>query len=114
MAAVKKGKAAAGKGRAGEEEGQTAERERGGGGVGGLKRQGVRFIHLQFTDILGIVKSVTIPLEQFPDCIERGKWFDGSSVEGFARVLESDMYLRPDLSTLALLPWERNGDTSAR
>jgi len=79
-----------------------------------LRGQQVRFVHLQFTDILGIVKSVTIPLEHLPDCIERGDWFDGSSVEGFARVLESDMYLKPDLSTLALFPWERDGETSAR
>ncbi len=79
-----------------------------------LRVTGVRFIYLQFTDILGVVKSVTIPLEQFLDCVERGKWFDGSSVEGFARVLESDMYLKPDLSTLALLPWEQDGQTAAR
>jgi glutamine synthetase len=79
-----------------------------------LRERGVRFVHLQFTDILGIVKSVTVPLEQFPRCIERGRWFDGSSVEGFARVLESDMYLKPDLSTLALFPWERDQETSAR
>jgi len=79
-----------------------------------LRSKGVRFVHLQFTDILGIVKSVTVPLEQFPECIERGDWFDGSSVEGFARVLESDMYLKPDLSTLALFPWEPEQEASAR
>ena len=114
MAAVKKGKAPEEKKKATEEKAGTAGKGTAEGVVAGLQGQGVRFIHLQFTDILGIVKSVTIPLEQFPDCIERGKWFDGSSVEGFARVLESDMYLRPDLSTLALLPWEQDADTSAR
>ncbi len=82
--------------------------------VSDLQQKGVRFIYLQFTDVLGVVKSVTIPIEEFPDCIERGKWFDGSSVEGFVRVLESDMYLKPDLSTLALLPWEQDGDLAAR
>ncbi|MBI4330542.1 MAG: type I glutamate--ammonia ligase [Chloroflexi bacterium] len=82
--------------------------------VNELQLLGVRFVYLQFTDILGVVKSVTIPLEQFLDTIERGKWFDGSSVEGFARVLESDMYLKPDLSTLGLLPWEQDGQTAAR
>jgi glutamine synthetase len=79
-----------------------------------LKNNNVRFIYLQFTDVLGGVKSVTIPIEQFSDSIEKGKWFDGSSVEGFARVLESDMYLKPDLATLALLPWEQDGQPAAR
>ena len=82
--------------------------------VSGLKGSGVRFIYLQFTDLLGAVKSVTIPVDQFSDCIDRGKWFDGSSVEGLARVLESDMYLKPDLATLALLPWEEDGQPAAR
>lgn len=72
-----------------------------------LHKERVRFIYLQFTDVLGVVKSVTIPVEQFADCMERGKWFDGSSVEGLARILESDMYLKPDISTLLVLPWER-------
>jgi len=82
--------------------------------VSDLEAKGVRFIYLQFSDVLGVVKSVTIPLEEFPDCIEHGKWFDGSSVEGFVRVLESDMYLKPDLSTLVLLPWEQDGQPAAR
>ncbi|MDP6100427.1 MAG: type I glutamate--ammonia ligase [Dehalococcoidia bacterium] len=81
--------------------------------MGQLHKDKVRFIHLQFTDVLGVVKSVTIPVEQFGDCMERGKWFDGSSVDGLARILESDMYLKPDLSTLAVLPWERNADESS-
>jgi glutamine synthetase len=79
-----------------------------------LKNEGIRFIYLQFTDVLGSVKSVTIPIEEFADSIERGKWFDGSSVEGFARVLESDMYLKPDLATLTPLPWEEDGQPAAR
>src|SRR5689334_4323944 len=65
-----------------------------------LKRaeeEGVRFINLQFTDLMGIVKSVTIPLHQLEDCARNGKWFDGSSIEGFARIAESDMFLIPDL-----------------
>jgi glutamine synthetase len=64
----------------------------------------VRFINLEFTDVVGMAKCVTIPTEQFEDCLEQGKWFDGSSLEGFARVAESDMYLFPDLSTFSLLP----------
>src|SRR5713226_6374579 len=69
-----------------------------------LEREGVRFINLEFTDVVGMAKSVTILSEQFADCIKHGKWFDGSSLEGFARIAESDMYLHPDLSTFAILP----------
>ena len=79
-----------------------------------LRQNGIRFVYLQFTDVLGIVKSVAIPVDQFSDCIERGKWFDGSSVEGLARVLESDMYLKPDLRTLTMLQWEDDGQPAAR
>ncbi|MFA5309804.1 MAG: type I glutamate--ammonia ligase [Dehalococcoidales bacterium] len=79
-----------------------------------LEEKGVRFVYLQFSDILGVVKSVTIPIEELADSIEHGKWFDGSSVEGFVRVLESDMYLKPDLSTITLLPWEQDGEPAAR
>lgn len=66
----------------------------------------VKFISLQFTDILGIIKSVTIPAGQLPEALDRGVWFDGSSVEGFARICESDMVLRPDIDTYCMLPWE--------
>ncbi len=75
----------------------------------------VRFVDLQFTDVVGIVKSVTIPVAQFKDAIEHGKWFDGSSIEGFARIAESDMYLIPDLSTYAVMPWRPGpSQTTAR
>jgi glutamine synthetase len=79
-----------------------------------LRLNDVRFIYLHFTDVMGAVKNVTIPLEQFPDCIKRGNWFDGSSVEGYARILESDMYLKPDLSTLSILHWENDNQTAAQ
>lgn len=69
-----------------------------------VEQEHVHFINLEFTDIVGMVKCVTIPIEQFPDCLEHGRWFDGSSLEGFARIAESDMYLFPDLSTFAILP----------
>src|SRR5260370_9905908 len=69
-----------------------------------LEAEKVRFVNLEFTDVVGMAKCVTIPIEQFPDCLEHGKWFDGSALEGFARVAESDMYLLPDLSTFAVLP----------
>jgi len=69
-----------------------------------LQQQQVHFVNLEFTDVVGMAKCVTIPVEQFPDCLTHGKWFDGSSLEGFARIAESDMYLFPDLSTFAILP----------
>lgn len=69
-----------------------------------IKQEQVTFINLEFTDIVGIVKCVTIPVAQLPDCIEHGRWFDGSALEGFARVAESDMYLFPDISTFTILP----------
>src|ERR687886_107341 len=74
----------------------------------------VRFVNLQFTDITGVVKSVTIPVHQLADSIEHGTWFDGSSIEGFARIAESDMYLLPDVTTFRVVPWERGENTTAR
>ena len=69
-----------------------------------IQAEQVRFVNLEFTDVVGMAKCVTIPVEQFPDCLTLGKWFDGSAIEGFARVAESDMYLFPDLDTFAVLP----------
>lgn len=62
----------------------------------------MRFLNLQFIDVLGTVKSISIPSHRLADAARHGEWFDGSSVEGFARVFESDMYLKPDLNTLTL------------
>lgn len=79
------------------------------------ERELVRFVNLQFVDIVGMVKSVSIPIHQFPDAIEHGKWFDGSSIEGFARIAESDMFLQPDLNTFTVIPWEQaDGTRTAR
>ncbi len=75
------------------------------------KEQQVDFLNLQFTDIVGIIKNITIPVSQLPDALDHGVWFDGSSIEGFARVAESDMYLQLDLDTYAVIPWESEGDT---
>ena len=69
-----------------------------------IEAKGVGFVNLEFTDVVGMAKCVTIPVEQLPDCLIHGKWFDGSAIEGFARVAESDMYLFPDLDTFAILP----------
>ncbi|MBI2755775.1 MAG: type I glutamate--ammonia ligase [Chloroflexi bacterium] len=74
----------------------------------------VRFVSLQFTDIMGIVKNIHIPFHKFADAVEGGLWFDGSSVDGFARIHESDMYLDPDLETFGLIPWERGENATAK
>ena len=70
------------------------------------KAGGIRFVQLQFTDILGIVKAVTIPIHRMADSVEHGTWFDGSSIEGFTRIAESDQYLMPDMATFAEIPWQ--------
>jgi glutamine synthetase len=79
-----------------------------------VSEEGIEFINLQFTDIVGIVKSVVIPISELDTALDNGVWFDGSSVEGFARIAESDMYLVPDLDTFAVIPWERDGSPTAR
>ncbi len=71
----------------------------------------VRFLRLQFTDIPGIIKNVEIPASQFRKALKGDILFDGSSIEGFVRVEESDMLLAPDLSTFQIYPW---GDPAAR
>lgn len=70
-----------------------------------VKEDGVKFISLQFTDVTGSVKSVDMPVSGLEGALEDGVWFDGSSVEGFARIQESDMHLRLDPDTYAVLPW---------
>jgi len=79
-----------------------------------IQEANVQFIDLQFSDIVGIVKQVSIPTHQWPLAVQNGIWFDGSSVEGFARIAESDMFLKPDLATFAVIPWEREGLVTAR
>ena len=70
-----------------------------------VKEDNIKFISLQFTDVTGSVKSVDIPIEHLDRALEEGIWFDGSSVEGFARIQESDMRLVVDPDTYAVLPW---------
>jgi glutamine synthetase len=79
-----------------------------------VEQQQIKFIDLQFTDILGAVKSVTIPVNELASTLDHGIWFDGSSIEGFARIAESDMYLIPDTSTFAVIPWVSGKDATAR
>ncbi|MEP6766621.1 MAG: glutamine synthetase family protein, partial [Gemmatimonadaceae bacterium] len=71
----------------------------------------VRFLRLQFTDILGVIKNVEVPSSQFRKALNNDIMFDGSSIEGFVRVEESDMLLAPDLSTFQIFPW---GDPASR
>lgn len=70
-----------------------------------VKEDDVKFISFQFSDVTGRVKSVDAPVEQLESALEDGIWFDGSSVQGFARIQESDMHLRVDEDTYAVLPW---------
>jgi glutamine synthetase len=74
----------------------------------------VKFIRLQFTDILGIIKNVTITVDQLEDALDGKIMFDGSSIEGFTRIQESDMYLKPDYDTFAILPWKPRQGAEAR
>jgi glutamine synthetase len=75
---------------------------------------GVAFLRLQFTDILGINKNVEVPRSQFAKALDGEIMFDGSSIEGFARIEESDMLLVPDLDTFRVLPAEEEGGRVAR
>jgi glutamine synthetase len=74
----------------------------------------VKFICLQFTDVTGAVKSVDIPIQRLEAAMQEGVWFDGSSVEGFARIQESDMRLMPDIDTYVVLPWSQPERRRAR
>ncbi|HYC51019.1 MAG TPA: glutamine synthetase beta-grasp domain-containing protein, partial [Gemmatimonadaceae bacterium] len=75
------------------------------------RKLNVRSMRLQFTDILGVNKNVEIPASQFAKALAGDIMFDGSSIEGFVRIEESDMLLSPDLETFRLFPW---GDPDAR
>jgi glutamine synthetase len=70
-----------------------------------VERERVKFMRLQFADVLGTIKNVEIPDGQFERALDGHIMFDGSSIEGFVRIEESDMYLRPDLSTFRVFPW---------
>jgi len=78
-----------------------------------IEGENIDFLRLQFTDILGTVKNVSIPASQAEKAFEEGIYFDGSSIEGFVRIQESDMRLEPDPDTFAVLPWRRTGDGDA-
>ncbi|HEX7048941.1 MAG TPA: type I glutamate--ammonia ligase [Longimicrobiales bacterium] len=75
---------------------------------------GIRFLRLQFTDVTGIIKNVEVPESQFDKALNGDIMFDGSSIEGFVRIEESDMFLKPDLDTFAIFPWGDPGNRIAR
>ncbi len=75
---------------------------------------GVRFLRLQFTDILGVNKNVEVPASQMAKALRGDLMFDGSSIEGFVRIEESDMLLAPDLATFRVFPWGEPGAKIAR
>ncbi|HZW03704.1 MAG TPA: type I glutamate--ammonia ligase [Anaerolineaceae bacterium] len=79
-----------------------------------VRADGVKFISLQFSDVTGSVKSVDIPVSRLEAALDDGVWFDGSSVEGFMRIQESDMHLRLEPDTYAVLPWSPENMRRAR
>lgn len=79
-----------------------------------VEEQDVKFIRLQFTDIFGILKNVAIPTRQLEKALNNKCMFDGSSIEGFVRIEESDMYLWPDVNTFVIFPWKPQTGKVAR
>ncbi|KGR90376.1 glutamine synthetase [Ureibacillus massiliensis 4400831 = CIP 108448 = CCUG 49529] len=79
-----------------------------------VQEENVKYIRLQFTDILGTIKNVEIPLSQLDKALDDKMMFDGSSIEGFVRIEESDMYLKPDLDTFVIFPWTAEKGKVAR
>jgi glutamine synthetase len=79
-----------------------------------MEERGIRFVRLWFTDVLGSLKSVAITPAEVEGAIAEGVGFDGSAIEGFARVFESDMVAHPDPSTYQVLPWRQEGRATAR
>ncbi|MDY0276449.1 MAG: type I glutamate--ammonia ligase [Acholeplasma sp.] len=71
-----------------------------------VKENNVKFIRLQFTDILGVVKNVEIPVSKINEALDNEVMFDGSSIEGFVRIQEADMFLYPDLNTWLIMSFE--------
>ena len=71
-----------------------------------IKENNISYIRMQFTDMLGDIKAVEIPVGRIDDAFDNKIMFDGSSIEGFVRIKEADMYLHPDLDTFMILPFE--------
>ena len=78
------------------------------------KEENVRFLRLMFTDLFGMIKNVEVPVSQLDKLLDNKLMFDGSSIDGFVRIEESDMYLYPDLSTWMVFPWGNEHGKIAR
>ncbi|MHB8827238.1 MAG: glutamine synthetase family protein [Acidimicrobiales bacterium] len=79
-----------------------------------VEERGIRFVQLWFTDVLGRPKAFHVTPAELEDALDQGMTFDGSSIDGFSRVRESDVLARPDLTTFQLLPWYEEGAGIAR
>src|SRR3954467_5335218 len=79
-----------------------------------LEERDIRFVRLWFTDVLGVLKSVAVAPAELEGAFDEGIGFDGSAIEGFARVYEADMLVRPDPSTFQVLPWRGDNPGTAR
>ncbi|WP_232226962.1 MULTISPECIES: type I glutamate--ammonia ligase [Marinilactibacillus] len=79
-----------------------------------VKEKNVRFLRLMFTDILGIIKNVEVPITQLDKVLDGEMMFDGSSIEGFVRIQESDMYLKPDFNTWLVFSWETDSSKKGK
>ena len=78
-----------------------------------IEDENIQYFRLQFVDILGFMKNVAIPKSQFGKALDGDMMFDGSSIDGFVRINESDMYLKPDYSTFTILPWRNKAGVAA-
>ncbi|NBY38068.1 MAG: glutamine synthetase, partial [Actinobacteria bacterium] len=79
-----------------------------------IEERNIRFVRLWFTDVLGFLKSVAISPPELENAFDEGIGFDGSAIEGFARITESDMVARPDAATFSVLPWRTEAPGAGR
>ena len=82
--------------------------------IASAKDHDIKFVRMQFSDVFGILKNVNLPVSQLEKALDGEIMFDGSSVDGFVRIEESDMYLKPDLDTWNIFPWNYTGGGIAR
>ncbi len=78
-----------------------------------IKEEKVHFFRLQFVDIFGYMKNIALPISQIEKALDGQMMFDGSSIDGFVRINESDMYLKPDYDTFTILPWRKHDGSGA-
>ena len=79
-----------------------------------VEDEGVEFIRLQFTDVFGTLKNMAVTSSQLKHVLEDGCMFDGAAIDGFAKLEESDLFLKPDLDTLEIFPWRPQQGKVAR